>query len=730
MLSAKSTLVAPLALLLLSGCLTTNNSPQPPAAQIEIIEIPEVAGSLEETSIPEPDITVSEEVKRLAELGNWEEGDEVAGPKDMAVTYDFPVTMNKQVEFYLDFFQNRQATSFRRWLERSGRYLPMIQERLAAAGLPLDLAYLPMIESGYSLTAYSRARAAGPWQFIRSTGKIYGLKVNKYEDERRDPVKSTMAAIAFLTDLYDEFDDWHLAVAAYNAGGGKIRSGLRRHKVDNFWDLAQERHLHDETKLYVPKLIAAIMIAKEPEKYGFHDIDYQAPLAYEETTAPRWTSLEAIAVASGEPLDTIQNLNRQLRQKITPPSKAAYPIKVPPGKAELVASNLKKVYPVVDTGWKSHKVARNDTLGKICRRYNLQKLTLLKANKIDNGKLRRGQRLRIPYQTTTYVLWDKEGKPPIAATGTEMILHKIRSGETISHIARRYQVPRKMIVAWNRLPSMHSIRAGQQLAIYLNETPAAATVAKAAPIVTGDGMVLHKIKRGETISQIAKRYHVSKKELAAWNDLNSRYTIRAGQELAVYANEAGSQADQGKSTGKPFNYQVKKGDSLWSISRRFNLSTEEIKEWNNMRGNSLRPGQQLAIHQAKASLSPAAESAPVKNSMITHRVKRGETISHIARRYQVTKEKIVAWNDLNRKFTIRAGQELTIYPEESPTATQSASLQKGGGEPFYYKVQSGDSLWTISRRFNLTTKQIRNWNNMTGDFLRPGAKLLIRTATM
>jgi len=148
--------------------------------------------------------------------------------------------MNKQVEFYLDFFQNRQPATFKRWLERSGRYLLMIQAQLRAAGLPEDLAYLPMIESGYSLTAYSRARAAGPWQFIRSTARHYDLTVNSYVDERRDPARATEAAIAFLSDLYADFNDWHLAVAAYNAGPGKIQRGLERYKVDNFWDLAQK----------------------------------------------------------------------------------------------------------------------------------------------------------------------------------------------------------------------------------------------------------------------------------------------------------------------------------------------------------------------------------------------------------------------------------------------------------------------------------------------------------
>ena len=528
---------------LLAGCLhTSGGSKQALRQEVETIKVPEILSGQEETTIPEPELTVSEEAKELAELGSWEEGSQLVENSSPTVTYDFPVTVNKQVEYYLDFFQNRQAATFRRWLERSGRYLPMIHSRLAEAGLPLDLAYLPMIESGYSLTAYSRARAAGPWQFIRSTGRHYGLKVNSYEDERRDPIKATDAAIAFLSDLYREFGDWHLAVAAYNAGGGKIQRGLKRYKVDNFWDLAQKRYLRNETKLYVPKLIAAIMIAKEPAKYGFADITYQQPLAYETVDVPRWTSLRAIAVASNVDFDIIRNLNRQLRKRITPPNVAAYPIKIPPGKGEQLRANLERVYPMVATKYRTHTVRSQETLSQICRRYNLQKLTLLKANNLTSAQLKPGQRLRIPYQTTTFVLWDKEGLPPQAEAGSEMVLHKVRQGDSVSRISRLYNVPQHMIVVWNNLPSMHEIRAGQQLAIYLND-------ASQAP---------------------------------------------SNQQLAVL-QEATLPAGIDTSKGKPFYYQVQQGDSLWTISQRFNLSIDQIRRWNSLKNDMLHPGTRLLV---------------------------------------------------------------------------------------------------------------------------------------
>ncbi len=538
-----------LLLLALPGCI---NSTQQQASlhleqPLEIIDIPAIEGLIDETTIPETEATVNEEIKELEHLGRWEQGSaEAAASKD--VTYDFPVTINKQVEFYLDFFQNRQRNTFSKWLSRSGRYLPMIQKHLKEAGLPLDLAYLPMIESGYSLTAYSRARAAGPWQFIRSTGRHYGLKVNTHEDERRDPTKATLAAIDFLSDLYKEFGDWHLAVAAYNAGGGKIKRGLKKYKADNFWDLAQHRYLRSETKLYVPKLIAAIIIAKNPAKYGFTDINYEKPLEYEMVNVPRWTSLRSVAVACEADYDELRNLNRQLRKTITPPGMASYPLKVPVGKKDLVAKNLKKVYPVVTTKYKTHVVRPTDSLSSICKTYNLKKVTLLKTNKLESAQLHKGQRLRIPYQSTDYVLWDKETNPPVAVADSDMILHKIKSGETVSIIARRYGVPQHMIAIWNNLDDLGRIRAGQQLAIYLDDASFA------------------------------------KKEQERLASLATPIVPPASSEQTA--------------DGKLIYYNVKQGDSLWTISRQFNLNMDKIRRWNSLKDDVIHPGTKLLIKTA------------------------------------------------------------------------------------------------------------------------------------
>jgi membrane-bound lytic murein transglycosylase D len=264
-----------------------------------------------------------------------------------------------------------------------------------------------MIESGFNTTVSSRASAVGTWQFMRATGQNYGLTVNNYVDERRDPVKSTKAAAAYLSKLYKQFDSWHLAVAAYNAGEGRISRAMKQSDSDDFWEIAQSQYIHPETKLYVPQLIAAIMIAKDPEKYGFDNIDYDDPLCYETVEVPRGTSIKAVALACNLPDEEILALNRHLSKAITPPSEADYPLRVPPGKKELVIKNLPKVRPVTTIEFNDHEVKRGETLTTISKKYKLSKTTLLKANNLERERLSLGQRLRIPYQTTTYKLSDE-----------------------------------------------------------------------------------------------------------------------------------------------------------------------------------------------------------------------------------------------------------------------------------------------------------------------------------
>ena len=498
---------------------------------------------------PEPEQTVDIEVHKLEKLPHWDQQPEAAPEKATdEKKYDFPVVITPQVEFYLDFFQHKQRKTFGRWLARSGRYLPMIRQELAAAGLPLDLAYLPLIESGYTDTAYSRARAVGLWQFIRPTALHFGLKIDRYVDERRDPEKATRAAVRYLDTLYRQFGSWHLAVAAYNAGEGKIQKAIRRYHTRDFWKIAEKRYLRMETKLYVPKLIAAIIIAHDPGKYGFADITYQRPVAVDTVTVPRWTPLQAVATALKIKTRRLRALNPELRRNVTPGTD--YHLKVPAGSAATVAERLPRVHGIATTRFKTHVVRRGDTIGKICRRYRINKTTLLKANNLKSSRLRPGRRLRIPYQSTRYVLLSKKeykNRRRLAKKDGSLILHTIRKGESLSTIAHHYGVSPRQIARWNGLADLNHIRAGQQLALYIGP-----------PVLAASG---HAAESPVPV-------------LAA----------------AGYKRKPGHQA-----RARRTYYRVRGGDSLWRIARRFNVKTRDIKRWNNLKDNTIHPGLKLVV---------------------------------------------------------------------------------------------------------------------------------------
>lgn len=245
--------------------------------------------------------------------------------------FDLPVTYNKKVATWISFFQTRGKNFFRNWLEKSTKYMPLLQSELKKAGLPTDLAYMVMIESGFSATAVSTASAVGPWQFIESTGRSYGLKKNWWLDERRDIKKSTQAAIRYMKDLHREFGSWYLVAASYNMGENGLRRQIRKHGTNDYWQLVKLKALPAETQDYVPKILAAMMIAKAPNLYGFRDIDAQYPLQYEVVWAPSGTDLENLADHLNITRKAIKDLNAELLLGYIPRQIDGHHIRIPLG---------------------------------------------------------------------------------------------------------------------------------------------------------------------------------------------------------------------------------------------------------------------------------------------------------------------------------------------------------------------------------------------------------------
>jgi membrane-bound lytic murein transglycosylase D len=522
----------------------------------------------------DPETELTAELEALQRAGSWTGSSKDSHNQKLQPDpscSDFPITINNQVQVYLDLFQNKQRKSFAIWLSRSGKYLPLMQKELREAGLPEDLAYLAMIESGYNQKAYSKSHASGLWQFIPGTGAQYNLTMNRYLDERRDAEKSTKAAVEFLSDLYDQFGDWHLAVAAYNAGAGKIGRGLEQFNANDFWSLAQHDYLAMETKRYVPKLIASIIIAKNPELYGFTDIQPENPYSYDTLEVGPGLTLDAVALISNCNRKTIDLLNQELSTDKTPLNQSSYQIKIPAGSLKVASKNLPRLHRVATTDYKSHTIAKGESLSQVCKRYDINKTTLLKVNNLRSLKLVAGKRLRIPYQTIRYQLLPQGSNKAIAAaTQKNLILHRIKKGESISQIARKYKVPAELIISWNNIPSSHNIRAGQQLSLYIDQKNKSFQTAQA------DTAVPSNSHREDNIIILATQ--------------TKKVPTAVSGDAMVTINNTQTAKKQQLSW-----YKVQDGDTLWTIAKEFSLSPLQIKQMNNLQSNMIHPGKRLKI---------------------------------------------------------------------------------------------------------------------------------------
>ncbi|PIS11699.1 MAG: murein transglycosylase [Bdellovibrio sp. CG10_big_fil_rev_8_21_14_0_10_47_8] len=260
--------------------------------------------------------------------------------KFTSLIFDLPLTYNKKVSFWISYFQSKGKNWFRDWLERSSKYMPFIQKELKNAGLPQDLAFMVMIESGFLPTAVSHANAVGPWQFMQATGERYGLKVNSWLDERRDLKKSTLAAIRYIQDLYQEFGSWYLVAASYNMGENGLRRQIVKRQTRDFWTLSQSGALPQETMDYVPKILAVMMIAKSPALYGFRDLAQFEPLDYDIVSVPGGTDLANLATKLGVTTKSLKDLNAELTLGYIPSRIESHTIRVPKGSINLVAQYL------------------------------------------------------------------------------------------------------------------------------------------------------------------------------------------------------------------------------------------------------------------------------------------------------------------------------------------------------------------------------------------------------
>jgi membrane-bound lytic murein transglycosylase D len=396
-------------------------------------------------------------------------------------THDIPIPANERVLSYVELFQGRLREYIQEGLSRGSRYLPMIQSMFRAEGLPLDLAYVPLIESAFKPNALSRAKAKGVWQFMRGTALENGLRTDWYIDERSDPEKATLAAAKYLKTLHSLFGDWHLALAAYNGGLGRVQRALRRSGREDFWALTStSKYLPRETREYVPLVLAAMIIARNPTQYGM-TIEPEPAVAYEKVQVPRGVDLRRVAEWTGTTIDEIQSLNPELRRWTTP-VKYEYDVKVPAGTGDRLRAELSSASTAEMTALKWHTVKRGESIRTIARKLGVSRTDLAEANGLPvKARVRTGQQLIIP-RAPAVLLAARTDRPapaslavsrsltgvaeiPDARSASGRVIYRVKRGDTLLAIARLYDTTVEKIKTWNRLQS-NRIAVGDRLTIF------------------------------------------------------------------------------------------------------------------------------------------------------------------------------------------------------------------------------------------------------------------------
>ncbi|MBN1613408.1 MAG: LysM peptidoglycan-binding domain-containing protein [Deltaproteobacteria bacterium] len=459
---------------------------------------------------------------------------------------EIPIVMNSAVEKEIRLFQTMERDFFIQSYQRSGLYRPTMLRELKSAGLPEELSWLPLVESGFKIQALSRARALGLWQFIPSTGYKYGLNRDEWVDERMDVEKSTKAAIGYMKELHNMFGDWLTVLAAYNCGEGRVLKEISRQHInylDRFWDLYEK--LPYETARYVPRFLATIHIIRDPEKYGFEldrNIEMSSgPLAYDVVKTSKTMRLAEIAQRIEAPEETLNILNAELRHKVTP--NREYPLKVPP-------ETVEKLVSVVD---------------------------------------------EIP-----------EWQPPRPAPTAKRMYtrHRVKRGETIASIARKYGTSSRNIRALNRSSLKRGLKAGQRLTVPVRGSRLAKANASSQWGTSNRGSydtIKYRVKKGDTLNLLAQRFDMTVADIKDLNRLKKN-TIYTGQTLKVARKTndnkhrgTGKRAAQKQKAGESKNYRVKKGDTLYKIAMRNNIDVSRLMELNGLESKIIKPGQIIVV---------------------------------------------------------------------------------------------------------------------------------------
>lgn len=637
---------------------------------------------------------------------------------------EMPLVLNDPVVRMINFFTGpRGSRTLRSTLGRSGAFRDMIDRILEEEDVPAELFHLAQAESGFRPTVRSYASAKGMWQFMAFRGKQYDLRQDRYLDERNDPEKSTRAAARHLKDLYIEFGDWYLALAAYNSGPGRVSRAIERGGTRDYWELSDKKLLPKQTRDYVPIIVAMTYATKNLDLYDVGEIDYAPALKYDTVTTRTEISLELAADLTGSSVTELRELNPALLRSATPPY--AYALRLPQGSAEGFRSELELIPADQRLKWRRHEAQSGETLSMLSKQYGVSEEQLLTVNGLEEGEgLRAGMRLTIPATRTQLASYQSSGSAGgLQEDGSGR--YRIARGDTLGGIARRFNVSVPQLRDWNGLANSR-IRAGRYLIVNSGGTTTASSGGKAP-----DGS--YHVRSGDTLGKIAQRFGTTVGRLQSWNNLRGT-TINVGQTLRV-PNTGGSSSSTTQTASAPKQsvapsgrYRIRSGDTLGAIADRFGISQSDLRSWNNIRGNTIIAGKTLIVSQGSASNSSAApsRSASSTGSAIRYKVRSGDNLAVIAKRNGVSIDDLRRWNGINGS-QIQAGANLIVgygAASASTSAVETASAPSSGSST--YIVRSGDTLGAIAERHNTTASALRSLNGLSSSRINVGQKLKVR----